>query len=317
MYFPVSGVDIFPLVPFLVAFVVSFFTSMGGVSGAFLLLPFQVSVLGFTSPSVSPTNLVYNIVAIPSGVYRYIKEGRMAWPLAWVIIAGTLPGVFIGAFFRIKYLPDPKNFKFFVGCVLLYIGTRLLYDLTKKAAAKKMKTKVLEEKFKERSSLTRKGQTPDSVHEATIKTIRFSFTNYTYEFYGETFSFNTTILFMLTFVVGIIGGTYGIGGGSIIAPFLMAIFGLPVYTIAGAALLGTFLTSIAGVIFYTIIAPMYAHTGLAIAPDWMLGALFGAGGFLGMYCGARVQKYMPAKIIKLILGIVIFLLALRYISNIF
>lgn len=79
MHFPTSGVDVFPLIPFIVAFVVSFFTSMGGVSGAFLLLPFQVSVLGFTSPSVSPTNLVYNIVAIPSGVYRYIKEGRMAW----------------------------------------------------------------------------------------------------------------------------------------------------------------------------------------------------------------------------------------------
>lgn len=317
MHFPVSGVDVFPLIPFLVAFVVSFFTSMGGVSGAFLLLPFQVSVLGFTSPAVSPTNLVYNIVAIPSGVYRYIKEGRMAWPLAWVIIVGTLPGVFIGAIFRIKYLPDPKNFKFFVGCVLLYIGVRLLYDLTKKAAAKKMKTRALEERFKERSTLIRKGQTPDAVQEAAIKTIKFSFTNYTYEFYGETFSFNTIILFILTFVVGIIGGTYGIGGGSIIAPFLMAMFGLPVYTIAGAALLGTFLTSIAGVIFYTIIAPMYAHTGLAIAPDWMLGALFGAGGFLGMYCGARVQKYIPAKTIKLILGIVILLLALRYISNIF
>ncbi len=31
MHFPVSGVDVFPLIPFLVAFVVSFFTSMGGV----------------------------------------------------------------------------------------------------------------------------------------------------------------------------------------------------------------------------------------------------------------------------------------------
>ena len=82
MHFPVSGVDVFPAIPIIVAFVISFFTSMGGVSGAFLLLPFQVSVLGFTSPAVSPTNLVYNIVAIPSGVYRYIKEKRMAWPLA-------------------------------------------------------------------------------------------------------------------------------------------------------------------------------------------------------------------------------------------
>jgi len=317
MYFPTSGVEVFPLIPFIVAFAVSFFTSMGGVSGAFLLLPFQVSVLGFTSPSVSPTNLVYNIVAIPSGVYRYIKEGRLAWPLAWVIIVGTLPGVFIGAIFRIKYLPDPKNFRFFVGCVLLYIGIRLLYDLTERASAKKAKTKELEERFKARSSMIRKGLESGVAHDAVIRTTHFSFAKYSYEFYGDTFSFNPIILFMLTFAVGIIGGTYGIGGGAIIAPFLIAIFDLPVYTIAGAALIGTFLTSIAGVAFYTLIAPFYAHTGLSIAPDWMLGALFGAGGFLGMYSGARVQKYMPAKTIKLILGLVIVFLSIRYITNIF
>jgi uncharacterized membrane protein YfcA len=290
---------------------------MGGVSGAFLLLPFQVSVLGFTSPAVSPTNLVYNIVAIPSGVYRYIKEGRLAWPLAWVIIVGTLPGVFIGAIFRIKYLPDPKNFRFFVGCVLLYIGIRLLYDLTERANAKKAKTKELEERFKARSSMIRKGLESGVAHDAVIRTTHFSFAEYSYEFYGDTFSFNPIILFMLTFVVGMIGGTYGIGGGAIIAPFLIAIFDLPVYTIAGAALLGTFLTSIAGVAFYILIAPFYAHTGLSIAPDWMLGALFGAGGFLGMYSGARVQKYMPAKTIKLILGLVVLFLSIRYITNIF
>lgn len=317
MYFEVSGVHVFPLIPFIVAFAVSFFTSMGGISGAFLLLPFQVSVLGFTSPSVSPTNLVYNIIAIPSGVYRYIKEGRMAWPLAWVIIAGTLPGVFIGAILRIKYLPDPKNFKFFVGCVLFYIGMRLLYTLTKKGSEKTKKTRELEEQFKERANKLRKGFESETDQKAVIKTVKFSLSNYTYSFYGETFAFNTIALFILTFIVGIVGGTYGIGGGSIIAPFLVTFFGLPIYTIAGAALLGTFLTSIAGVVFYTIIAPFYAHTGLAIAPDWMLGALFGAGGFAGMYCGARVQKYMPAGVIKLILGLIITLLAVKYIITIF
>ena len=70
MLFPVSGVEVNPVWPFVVAFVVSFFTSMGGVSGAFLLLPFQVRFLGCTSPSVSATNQGFNIVAIPSGVYR-------------------------------------------------------------------------------------------------------------------------------------------------------------------------------------------------------------------------------------------------------
>jgi len=129
MQFPTSGIEISPLIPVTAAFVVSFFTSMAGVSGAFLLLPFQVSVLGFTSPAVSSTNLVFNVVAIPSGVYRYIREGRMVWPLAWINILGTLPGVFIGAIIRINYLPDPRHFKIFMGCVLLYIALRLLFDL--------------------------------------------------------------------------------------------------------------------------------------------------------------------------------------------
>ena len=54
-----------------------------------------------------------------------------------------------------------------------------------------------------------------------------------YEFLGETFTFNVPALFLLALVVGLIGGTYGIGGGAIIAPFLAAIFKLPMYTIAG------------------------------------------------------------------------------------
>src|SRR4030043_2281275 len=149
--FPVSGVKTYLFLPPLVAFVVSFFTSMGGVSGAFLLLPFQVSFLNFTSPSVSATNFVFNIVAIPSGVYRYLKEGRMAWPLTWVVIAGTLPGVFIGYYLRVFYLPDPRPFKLFVGCVLLYIGVRLIYEITGKAKVSKTKMKALEDKFKERA----------------------------------------------------------------------------------------------------------------------------------------------------------------------
>lgn len=317
MYFPVSGVEVSPIIPLIVAFVISFFTSMGGVSGAFLLLPFQMSMLGFTSPSVSPTNLVYNIVAIPSGIYRYIKEKRMAWPLAFIILVGTIPGVGLGAFLRITYLPDPRHFKFFVGCVLLYISLRLLHDLTARAGEKKLKTVALEKRFTERSRKTQMGKQKDAPEKAIVKTLTFSLTNYTYSFYGETFSFNTLVLFSFTFLVGIVGGTYGIGGGAMVAPFLITIFGLPVYTIAGAALLGTFATSIAGVIFYTVIAPFYSHTGLTLVPDWKLGLLFGIGGFFGIYCGARLQKYFPARAIKFILGIAILYPSVRYILYIF
>ncbi|MBI5188537.1 MAG: sulfite exporter TauE/SafE family protein, partial [Nitrospirae bacterium] len=302
MLFPVSGVKTYIFIPPLVALIVSFFTSMGGVSGAFLLLPFQMSVLNFTSPSVSATNFVYNIVAIPSGVYRYLKEGRMAWPLSYVVIIGTLPGVFIGYYLRVLYLPDPRAFKFFVGCVLLYIGVRLLYEITGKATVEKSKMKALEDKFKERSKQLKEQRSSRIAAglppEAVVKTISVSLKKVAYEFWGERFSFSTIAMFVLAFIVGIIGGTYGIGGGAIIAPFCVAVFHLPVYTVAGAALMGTFLTSIAGVFFYSVIP---AKAGMVTTPDWLLGFLFGAGGFAGMYLGARFQKFVPQKFIKLML----------------
>ncbi len=132
MLFSVSGITVHPWIPPLVAFFVSFFTSMGGLSGAFLLLPFQISVLGYSNPSVSSTNQLYNIVAIPLGVYRYCKEGRMVWPLAWSVAAGTMPGVFIGAIIRVTGLRDPRNFKLFAAAVLAYVGIKLVKDLVRK-----------------------------------------------------------------------------------------------------------------------------------------------------------------------------------------
>ena len=315
MLFPVSGVNVNPFVPPLVAMVVSFFTSMGGVSGAFLLLPFQVSVLGYVAPSVSATNQIFNIVAIPSGVYRYLREGRMAWPLTWVVIVGTLPGVFIGAFLRIHYLPDPKTFKLFAGFVLLYIGLRLAYDLWRP----RPETKALEAKFNERvAALKEASQSRVAAGlppEAVVRTLKFTPTRIAYEFYGEVFEFPTWGIFTLSFIVGVVGGTYGIGGGAIIAPFFVAVFGLPVYTVAGAALMGTFITSVAGVAFYMLIAPWYPHQ--AVSPDWLLGLLFGLGGMGGMYLGARAQKFVPAKLIKGLLVIILLYLAVTYIGGYF
>ncbi|KUJ95095.1 MAG: hypothetical protein XD41_1902 [Desulfonauticus sp. 38_4375] len=305
MYFPTANLEISWYIPPLVAFGISFFTSMGGVSGAFLLLPFQMSILGYTSPSVSATNQVFNIVAIPSGVYRYWKEGRMVWPLTLLVILGTLPGVFLGAIIRVIYLPDPRNFKFFAGLVLAYIGLKMVKELNKqKLSTSEKKFENLVRSLKEKSQ---RKNLPGT------KVIAFNWKKLAYSFYGEEFEVSFWGIFTLTFVVGIIGGIYGIGGGAIIAPFLVTFFELPVYTIAGAALMGTFVTSIAGVIFYQLLAPFYPH--LSVAPDWRLGLLFGLGGMAGIYLGARCQKYIPAKFIKIILILTIFITSLKYILN--
>lgn len=293
--FSVSGVTTWVFIPPLIAFVVSFFTSMGGVSGAFVLLPYQMSVLNYTAPSVSGTNQLFNIIAIPSGVWRYIKEKRMVWPLTWAVVIGTLPGVLIGAWVRLEYLPGSKDFKFFAGFVLLYIGIKLLTDIIKR-------------KETVQGNVSGKGTTDLIITETS-----FSMKQVEFKFGDQKYIFSVPGVFSLCFIVGIIGGIYGIGGGAIIAPFLVAFYHLPVYAVAGASLMGTFVTSIVGVITYQVLASFYP--GISVTPDWSLGLLFGAGGFAGMYLGARCQKYVPVKVIKLILCFCVLFVAGKYIYD--
>jgi len=262
MYFPISGVESPLWLPPLVAVCIAFFTSMGGVSGAFLLLPFQVSVLGYATPSVSATNHVYNIVAI-----------------------------------RIAFLPDPRHFKFFVGWVLLYIGIRLLRDLMQK----------------NKSKTVQPSKTSDAQH--AISGMKFNLRRAAYTYQGTEYIFSPAGIVLLCLLVGIVGGIYGIGGGSIVAPFFVTILKLPVYTVAGAALLGTFITSLIAIGCFHAFDLCYGS--LNLQPDWLLGFLFGIGGLAGTYLGARCQKFIPAWAIKgLLCGCVLFV-AVRYLIGLF
>ena len=290
--FPVSGVETSLLLPPLVSFVISFFSSMAGVTGAFLILPFQMSVLGFTTPSVSATNFVYNVVGTPGGIIRYLREGRMVWPLAFTITIGTLPGVLAGYYIRVLYLPEPRNFKLFVGIILLYLGVRVIQ-------------KVLHRGVQE---------TPAAHNDFRVRNITFNFTRMGFDFQARRVEFSLAAIIILALAVGIIGGIYGIGGGAIIAPFCVAFLNIPVHTVAGAAIFGTFATSVAGVAIYSLV-PLY--NGHPAPPDWMLGALFGFGGLLGMYLGASCQKYVPERAIQAILALIIFTVSANYILQFF
>jgi uncharacterized protein len=95
------------LAALLAAYLIAALATPAGISGAVLLLPFQVSALGTPSPSVTPTNLLYNVVATPGALYRHWRQGQAGGRLALVLIAGTVPGVIAGSVIRVELLPGP------------------------------------------------------------------------------------------------------------------------------------------------------------------------------------------------------------------
>jgi hypothetical protein len=100
------------------AFIVSAIATPAGISGAVLLLPFQVSVLGTPSPAVTPTNLLYNVVSTPGALYRYRRQHQTGGRLALILITGTLPGSVI----RVELVPGPRVFDLLVAALLLPLG---------------------------------------------------------------------------------------------------------------------------------------------------------------------------------------------------
>jgi uncharacterized membrane protein YfcA len=83
-----------------IAFAIAVFTTPVGVSGAVFLVPVQISILHTPSPTVTPTNLLYNLIAIPGALLRFHREERLVGPLTRLLILGTLPGVIAGAIIR-------------------------------------------------------------------------------------------------------------------------------------------------------------------------------------------------------------------------
>ena len=118
-------------------------------------------------------------------------------------------------------------------------------------------------------------------------------------------------IWLLALAVGTIGGLYGIGGGSILAPILIAL-GYSVYEVAPATLAATFLTSLGGIGTYQVLQAVHGGT---IAPQWILGACLGAGGFAGSYCGARLQSRLPERNLRRLLGLIACLVAARYLQT--
>ncbi|MFF5109526.1 TSUP family transporter [Streptosporangium sp. NPDC000509] len=251
------------LLGFVSGLLIAVVTAPVGVSGAVFLLPVQLSVLNVPNPAVTPTNLLFNVVATPGALLRYRRRGQLGGPLLRLLVLGTLPGVIIGALVRVFLLPGPQVFRLLVACLLFPLGLWLCV----------------------RTLRPPRSPSPSPVDTPSLRSIT-----------------------ALAVAVGIVGGVYGIGGGSLLGPILAG-RGLPMAKVAPAALASTFVTSIVGALTYAVLALL---TPGDIAPVWTLGLLCGLGGLIGGYVGAHLQPRLPEAGLRLLLGTLAIALAGLY-----
>lgn len=244
---------------FALAMGISILTTPAGVSGAVFLAPAQLALLGTPSLQVTPTNLIYNVIAIPGGLIKFARDGSLWNPLTRILLLGTAPGMVAGAIIRSQFLTSPDSFHLVIAAVLLPLGIWMLF-------------------FEPQSH----------GHDRPAKPRAW--------------------ILPMALIVGVIGGIYGIGGGSILAPVLVGL-GYRVSLVAPAALFSTFATSIVGLGAFILIA---LGTDGSVAPAWGVGIAIGLGGLAGSYVGASLQPRFPEQALRRLLGILAIGIAATY-----
>ena len=235
----------------------------------------------------------------------------MVWPLAALMVAGTLPGVLLGGVVRVSWLPDPTDFKLFAALVLAWVAVRLLLDLGRRRRGPGQTVARDRSPAEQPTAFVRAAA--QAKPRRAVKVTELRWAHVAYEFCAEPHRVPTWPVVGWSLGVGVVSGVYGIGGGALVAPFLVAVLRLPVHTVAGPALLGTLVTSSAGVLCHQALASWYPE--ISVAPDWALGTLFGLGGACGMYVGARLQQYVPARAIKWMLVAILAVTVGKYLGS--
>ncbi len=270
MYFPVAGIEVAWYIPISVTFCISAIASMGGFSGAFLFLPFQVQFLGYTAPSVSATNQLYNLFAIPSSLYQYVKEKRFYKPLCYDLAIGGIPGVVLGSFIRAFVLNDDSMFRVYIAVLLLLLSSKMLYDSFDTSLPK---------------------QKPKDI--ASLKDLGYKDGKISFSFDGKEYTYIRKRMYIMASIVTCFGCIYGIGGGIFLAPFLLSYFKLPVYITAAAVMFSTYISCFLAVAFFYVFAFFMPNAGLM--PDLKLAIMLAIGGAFGMVIGTKMQKYVSAQ----------------------
>lgn len=110
------------LLGFVAGLAIATITTPVGVSGAVFLLPVQLDVLRVPNPAVTPTNLLFNVLATPGSLFRYHRQRQLYGPLTRLLIVGTLPGVVLGAIIRVHLVPGARLFRLLLAVLLLPLG---------------------------------------------------------------------------------------------------------------------------------------------------------------------------------------------------
>ncbi len=297
-----------PLWIVLGAIAVGTYFSMIGAAGGLLMSAFQILAVQTSGPVginaanvLKPSNMALTLFSPLGSFYRFaVVERRVAWPVG--LSFGV--GIFIGSIWLGQYvsaLLPMKQYKEWLGVLVLLMGLKTLSEMTPKAMAKRKNIKAMTQKFN--AAVKEAKESGKSLKMGSIEPIKTGLTDYRFKFWGENFTINPLLFAIIGIIIGIVSRAFGVGGGFMLVPAMTTLGALPMYVAVPISLIGTCFSSIGSFLGYVM---------LGYWPDWVIAGAIIIGGFAGGMLGSRIQKLFSEFQLKIVLACTLFFLFFRF-----
>lgn len=255
----------------------SFLGGLVGLGGGIILIPallflnqYSVAFAWATPQVIVGISLITMVFTALSSTISYSKNKRIDYKAGVLLLTGCVPGGIIGAWVNQFFNAD--QFSLYFG--LLIIVVSVLSFLGRREPSQKLL------------------QNDDG----KLRTVHIE---------GKIIHYHISLwpAFGISFVVGLLSGLFGIGGGSITVPALMIIFGVPIQIAIATSMFMILFISIIGSATHVILGNIV----------WGYALLFMIGAWLGGTVGARTNQSLKGKTLEWMLRTILIVIGIRLI----
>jgi uncharacterized membrane protein YfcA len=282
IYLPIAGMSVNALFIVALGFLVGLLSGMFGVGGGFLTTP--LLMFYGIPPTVAVASATTQITgASVSGVHAHWRRGGVDLRMGAVMIAGGLVGSLVGAgLFRV--LQNSGQIDLIIGFLYVLLLGSIGGLMLKDALVALGWVEQAEARAQPR-------------HNKWVASLPGR-----WRFYASGLYLSPLAPLALGFIAGILTVLLGVGGGFVLVPAMIYLFGMAPRVVIG--------TSLIMILAVSAVATL-VHAVTTQAVDIVLAALLLAGGVIGAQYGARLTTKLKPDLLRLALALIILAVALR------
>jgi uncharacterized membrane protein YfcA len=258
----------------LVGFIGGTIGSLMGLGGGIVVVPALLILAGIFLLDITPqiavgTSLVVMIVTGISATISYVKQKKVDYKSGLLFFCASGPGAVVGTWLNRWF--DADSFQMLLGLFILFISVVLF----------------IRNRLKPRPYVKR--------------TIERTYTDIEGNIY--TYSYHLFPALSISFLVGMLSGLFGIGGGSLMVPAMIVLFSFPPHVAVATSMFMIMFSALAGSISHIMLGNVHWLYVLALLP----------GAWLGGLTGAAINRRLTSEKLVYVLRIVLILIACRLI----